>query len=196
MRSDRPFRPSTPRARLADTSPPRSRRTVVATRPLPTSGYDRKRDLPRLLLLWPEEIADDSAAARAHIIRRLRRALRQERQRGLAGHWTYDLARHASLLRAYRHEVERHIGVPAPTAAIPKPMASQKSVSLAQRAMAGCGSLSPDRAACRAPSSWRAGSAPPHSSAPPSGSRGAGPIWRGTRPASACSGCAGGASAT
>ncbi|PPD27253.1 MAG: hypothetical protein CTY20_13140 [Hyphomicrobium sp.] len=28
---------------------------------------------------------------------RLRRALRAERQRGIAGHWTYDLSRHAQL---------------------------------------------------------------------------------------------------
>jgi hypothetical protein len=35
----------------------------------------------------------------------LRRALRAERRRGIAGHWTYDLARHVELLRVYRLEL-------------------------------------------------------------------------------------------
>jgi hypothetical protein len=67
--------------------------------------YCRKRDLPRLLPLWPHEVADDSHAGRLRLLARLRRALRLERQRGLAGHWTYDLARHVQLLAAYRAEV-------------------------------------------------------------------------------------------
>lgn len=75
--------------------PPRS--------PLPL--YDRARDLPRLVPLWPSEIADATAAGRARIVQRLRRALREERRRGMAGHWAYDLARHAALLRAYGREL-------------------------------------------------------------------------------------------
>jgi hypothetical protein len=39
------------------------------------------------------------------ILARLRKALRAERRRGLAGHWTYDLARHVELLRVYRLEL-------------------------------------------------------------------------------------------
>lgn len=39
----------------------------------------------------------------------MRRALRLERQRGRAGHWAYDLARHAQLLRAYRSEVADYL---------------------------------------------------------------------------------------
>jgi uncharacterized protein YbjT (DUF2867 family) len=66
--------------------------------------YDRARDLPRLLPLWPEEIADPSPLARWRLARVLARALRRERQRGVAGHWSYDLARHAALLKAYRAE--------------------------------------------------------------------------------------------
>ena len=65
----------------------------------------RQRDLLRLLPLWPHEIADETPAARRRVIALLRRALRAERQRGLAGHWTYDLSRHAQLLAAYRSEV-------------------------------------------------------------------------------------------
>ena len=67
--------------------------------------YDRLRDLPGLLPLWPAEIADDSLAARQRIVVRLRSALREERRRGLAGHWTYNLARHAALFRAYKYEL-------------------------------------------------------------------------------------------
>ncbi|HWK32215.1 MAG TPA: hypothetical protein VNR51_00865, partial [Hyphomicrobium sp.] len=67
--------------------------------------YDRRRDLPRLLPLWPHEIDVADGAAHARLIARMRRALRMERQRGQAGHWAYDLARHAALLRAYRAEV-------------------------------------------------------------------------------------------
>ena len=67
--------------------------------------YDRVRDLPGLLPLWPPEISDATPAARQRLVQKLRRALREERCRGLAGHWTYNLSRHAALLRAYQHEV-------------------------------------------------------------------------------------------
>ena len=97
---------STPRA---TTTPKRAVRTARDTRyasvPTLLHTYDRARDLPRLLPLWPSEIADQSVPGREHIVQRMRRALRQERCRGLAGHWTYDLARHAALLRAYKHEL-------------------------------------------------------------------------------------------
>lgn len=73
------------------------------------SGYDRRRDLPRLLPLWPHEIAPDDLAEHARLLARMRRALRIERQRGIAGHWTYDLARHAALLRAYRAETQDYL---------------------------------------------------------------------------------------
>jgi hypothetical protein len=39
----------------------------------------------------------------------MRRALRIERQRGIAGHWAYDLARHAQLLSAYRAETADYL---------------------------------------------------------------------------------------
>jgi hypothetical protein len=45
-----------------------------------------------------------SPAGRAHILATLERALRAERRRGIAGHWTYNLARHVQLLRVYRSE--------------------------------------------------------------------------------------------
>ena len=60
--------------------------------------------LGRLVPLWPSEIEDRSPAGRQHLLAALRKALRSERQRGLTGHWTYDLARHWNLLEAYRAE--------------------------------------------------------------------------------------------
>lgn len=63
--------------------------------------------------LWPDEILDDSLAGRLRLLAKLRRALRAERQRGVGGHWTYDLARHRGLLAAYRAEAEavRHLAL-------------------------------------------------------------------------------------
>lgn len=82
----------------------------------PRPAYDRRTTLCRVLALWPHEIEEESAAARLRIIAKLRRALRAERRRGLAGHWTYDLARHAELLRAYNQELQAlsALGVAAP----------------------------------------------------------------------------------
>lgn len=39
-------------------------------------------------------------------LNRLARALRSERRRGLAGHWSYDLARHHALLQAFKAELK------------------------------------------------------------------------------------------
>lgn len=64
----------------------------------------RRRELGRLIPVWPALVADLSVAGRQAMIGVLRRALRAERQRGLSGHWSYDLARHAQLLDALRAE--------------------------------------------------------------------------------------------
>ena len=56
-------------------------------------------DLQRRLAAWPNEIADVSVAGRCRTVRRLERALRQERVRARAGHWAYDVARHHQLAR-------------------------------------------------------------------------------------------------
>jgi len=45
----------------------------------------RARDLPKLAL-WPHELADESLKGRRLVLAKLRRALRAERRRGLAGH--------------------------------------------------------------------------------------------------------------
>lgn len=70
-------------------------------------AYRRERDLPRLIALWPREIEDESPEGSLRILTMLRRALRAERRRGLAGHWSYDLNRHLGLLSAYRAELAR-----------------------------------------------------------------------------------------
>jgi hypothetical protein len=72
---------------------------------LPANGtYDRGRHLPRLLPIGPEELADSTPRGRLKVLCRLARALRAERARGRAGHWTYDLDRHLGLIEAYRVE--------------------------------------------------------------------------------------------
>jgi hypothetical protein len=67
----------------------------------------RDRTLAALLPLWPHEIEDRSLAGQQHVCRLLAAALRRERQRGIAGHWTYDLARHGALARLLPQEQRR-----------------------------------------------------------------------------------------
>lgn len=64
----------------------------------------RRNELATLLPLWPKELADLSISGRRDLIKILERALRGERKRGRAGHWTYDVARHAALIRNHRAE--------------------------------------------------------------------------------------------
>ncbi len=80
-----------------------SPRRIVGFRPA-RPRYNRSTDLPGLLPLWPEELADASVAGRTKLLQMLQRALRAERQRGVGGHWAYDLSRHASLVAALRSE--------------------------------------------------------------------------------------------
>ena len=62
------------------------------------------RSLPWLIGAPPSELTDRSYYGRAALIAKLARVLAAERRRGLAGHWTYELARHRVLLAVYRHE--------------------------------------------------------------------------------------------
>lgn len=66
----------------------------------------RRAELQRLLPLWPRELDDLSLKGRRNVMHFLSRALREERRRARAGHWTYDLARHAALVRHYKWECE------------------------------------------------------------------------------------------
>jgi hypothetical protein len=68
-------------------------------------AYIRSRDLPRFLALWPHEIDDRTAEGGHRMLAKLRRALRAERRRARAGHWSYDLNRHLGLLSAYKGEL-------------------------------------------------------------------------------------------
>ncbi len=67
--------------------------------------YGRSR-LSRLIPVGPDEVAGGSAAT-GNIVLKLARALRDERRRGKAGHWTYDLDRHIGLTEAWRAERDR-----------------------------------------------------------------------------------------
>jgi hypothetical protein len=49
------------------------------------------------------------------IVARLARALRAERQRGRAGHWSYDLNRHIALAQALDAERRRLEGLNRPS---------------------------------------------------------------------------------
>jgi hypothetical protein len=70
------------------------------------AAYERDRDLPRLARILPGETTDSAESAEA-IVARLERALRAERNRARAGHWTYDLNRHIALRQAYLAERQR-----------------------------------------------------------------------------------------
>ena len=69
--------------------------------------YDRGRMLPRLLPVGPDDISGREPETTRRIVLKLARALRTERARGRAGHWTYDLNRHIGLAQAMKAEQER-----------------------------------------------------------------------------------------
>lgn len=71
------------------------------------SLYRRERQLPGLIAIDPSALDDGSIASAEFILARLRRALRAERRRAKAGHWTYDLNRHIALRQAFAAEAAR-----------------------------------------------------------------------------------------
>jgi hypothetical protein len=73
---------------------------LAATVKLGCGSYDRACVLPRLIAIDPRDLAAGSPDLARRIIARLECALRAERQRGRAGHWTYDLNRHIALRQA------------------------------------------------------------------------------------------------
>lgn len=52
----------------------------------------------------PWEIADASVTGREHIVSRLDRACRNDRTRGVEGHWSYNVARHSAMLALLKVE--------------------------------------------------------------------------------------------
>jgi len=93
--------------------PPRAPVRAAAIRAFRTSlragvaDYDRDRDLPRLIGINPFAPVPVGAPELQAILARLARALRAERHKARAGHWTYDLNRHIALRQAHRAESER-----------------------------------------------------------------------------------------
>jgi hypothetical protein len=63
-------------------------------------AYVRSRDLPRLLGVWPQDVAGLRGSDLEGLVAKLERAIRAERRRALARDWTYDLSRHWALIRA------------------------------------------------------------------------------------------------
>jgi hypothetical protein len=72
--------------------------------------YDRSQHLPRVLPVGLDELTDRSPEGRRAVLRRLARALRAERMRGRAGHWSYDLNRHIALAQAFAAERRLLVG--------------------------------------------------------------------------------------
>jgi hypothetical protein len=87
-------------------------------------AYDRRRCLPRLIALGSRDLDGADPALDREILVRLKRALRGERARGRAGHWTYDLDRHLALLQAIASEETRRGPAAAPPQAAVEPGAS------------------------------------------------------------------------
>jgi hypothetical protein len=87
--------------------------------------WDRRRMLPRLIPIGPDELADDSREGRLAILRRLAAALRGERVRGRAGHWSYSLDRHIGLVQALAAERRLATAIGVTAAAAGRPVATR-----------------------------------------------------------------------
>ncbi len=66
--------------------------------------YDRARDLPRLMPVWAETLADQSEAGCRTLIARIDACANRMRLAGLAGDWAYSLPQHRQLMLALDHE--------------------------------------------------------------------------------------------
>ncbi|MDQ0324559.1 hypothetical protein J2R99_000408 [Rhodopseudomonas julia] len=66
--------------------------------------YHRDNDLPRLIHRLPGELGKNETERAHAIVARLKCALRAERRKGRAGHWSYDLNRHIALKTALKVE--------------------------------------------------------------------------------------------
>src|SRR5690606_14417269 len=62
--------------------PRRTRKAPAGAGQATAAAYERKRDLPGLIALWPWEIDTGSVEAQKRLVTMLRRALRRERKRG------------------------------------------------------------------------------------------------------------------
>ena len=93
--------------RLCDRQPGRTVATpaTAAESDARLADERRRRDLARLIGMWPHDLVDQSIPKRRRIIEKLRLALLAERRRATRRDWSYDLARHAALARAYKDEL-------------------------------------------------------------------------------------------
>jgi hypothetical protein len=87
-----------------------ARRSLAGVVAAGVEAYRRERHLPRLIGVSEKDLTDVSPNAQRAIVARLARALRAERNRGRARHWTYDLNRHIGLMQAYAAERSRTVG--------------------------------------------------------------------------------------
>nr|WP_321463342.1 DUF6477 family protein [uncultured Cohaesibacter sp.] len=69
--------------------------------------YERMRDLPGLLHIFPSELQRMERDDAAIIVKKLSAALRAERRRGRSGHYRYSLQRHIGLMQALAAEKSR-----------------------------------------------------------------------------------------
>lgn len=101
------------------------------------SAEARTRRLSQLIPLWPAEVASGArdAAAAEKVVKALERALRGERRRGRAGHWTYDINRHLALARALREERARLAKLRARSAEAAN---ARRATTAASRETKGC----------------------------------------------------------
>lgn len=74
------------------------------TIPINDHIYDRQKDLPRLIPLWPEELTDHTKVGTKKIIEKIYIALQVERRKAKTSHWSYNLTKHIGLLAALKAE--------------------------------------------------------------------------------------------
>lgn len=70
-------------------------------------NYNRQRDLPKLIAVWPRELEDMSLGGTEAIIAHIKKVLNAVRVSAIADHWSYDLGRHVGLMCALRAEERR-----------------------------------------------------------------------------------------
>lgn len=93
--------------KASDAGLPRTPRALTEIERAGQQRYERARHLPWLARATPDEIASSDPEVTRTIVSRLARALRAERSRGRAGHWTYDMNRHIALKQALSAERQR-----------------------------------------------------------------------------------------
>ena len=99
-----------------------------------------------LIAATADDCHDGTASASRRRLAQLRKALREERRRGTAGHWSYDLNRHIALAEQHKAELSRLKAIAGTTCRRslrdprqPRAKASRSGSAAAAAAAAGCG---------------------------------------------------------